>query len=399
MEKSKARALKLKAIRYCLIDQALYWKDPQGVLLRCLDPQQAQKVIFDFHSGLCGGHHFWKTTAHKILRAGYYWPTLFPDVCREIRACIKCQKFSGKQQLKSLPLKPVVVSAPFQQWGLDFIGEIHPPSSGQHRWILTATDYFTKWIEVVPTRSTSHKVIISFLEDIIARFGCPSKIVTDNASPFRSEPLVKFCEQFGISLIHSTPYYPQGNGLAESSNKSLIKLIKKLLEDNKRAWDSKLKFSLWADRVTTKKSLGLSPFQLVYGIEVVFPTQLALPVANLLQDYEGEPNHVLRRIHQMVEVQQIREQVLDRAYNHQQKIKQAFDRKSKKKEFEQGDLVLKWDAPRQEKGKHSKFDALWFGPFKILEVFSNNTYRLQDLEGNEVFSGPVNGHFLKKCFL
>jgi hypothetical protein len=156
----------------------------------------------------------------------YYWPTLFPDVCREIRACIKCQKFSGKQQLKSLPLKPVVVSAPFQQWGLDFIGEIHPPSSGQHRWILTATDYFTKWIEAVPTRSTSHKVIISFLEDIIARFDCPSKIVTDNASPFRSEPLVKFCEQFGISLIHSTPYYPQGNGLAESSNKSLIKLIK-----------------------------------------------------------------------------------------------------------------------------------------------------------------------------
>jgi hypothetical protein len=235
-------------------------------------------------------------------------------------------------------------------------------------------------------------VIISFLEDIITRFGCPSRIFTDNASPFRSEPLVKFCEQFGISLIHSTPYYPQGNGLAESSNKILIKLIKKLLEDNKRAWDSKLK-------LVYKESLGLSPFQLVYGIEVIFPTQLALPVENLLQDFEGEPNHVLRRIHQMVEVQQIREQVLDRAYNYQQKIKQAFDRKSKKKEFEQGDLVLKWDAPRQGKGKHSKFDALWFGPFKILEVFSNNTYRLQDLEGNEVFSGPVNGHFLNKCFL
>jgi hypothetical protein len=70
--------------------------------------------------------------------------------------------------------------------------------------------------------------------------------------------------------------------MVASSNKSLTKLIKKLLEDNKRAWDSKLKFSLWADWVTTKKSLGLSPFQLVYGIEVVFPTQLALPVENLL---------------------------------------------------------------------------------------------------------------------
>jgi hypothetical protein len=126
-----------------------------------------------------------------------------------------------------------------------------------------------------------------------------------------------FCEQFEISLLHCTPYYPQGNRLAESSNKILIKLIKKILEDNNRAWDSKLKFFLWADRVTTKKSLGISPFQLVYGIEVVFPTQLALSVANFLQDFEGEPNHVVRRIHQLVEVQQIREQVMDRAYSHQ----------------------------------------------------------------------------------
>jgi hypothetical protein len=45
--------------------------------------------------------------------------------------------------------------------------------------------------------------------------------------------------------------------------------------------------------------------------------------------------------------------------------------------------VLKWDAPKQDKGKHDKFEALWIGPFKISEVFSNNTYRLQDLEGEE----------------
>jgi hypothetical protein len=62
---------------------------------------------------------------------------------------INVRSFQEKQQLKSFPLKPVVVSGPFQQWGLDFIGEIHPASSGQHRWILTATDYFTKWIEAV----------------------------------------------------------------------------------------------------------------------------------------------------------------------------------------------------------------------------------------------------------
>jgi transposase InsO family protein len=90
-------------------------------------------------------------------------------------------------------------------------------------------------------------VIIGFLEDIMARFGYPNMIITDNATSFKSKPLIKFFEQFGISLIHSTPYYPQGNGLVESSNKSLIKIIKIFLEDNKKAWDSKLKFALWAD--------------------------------------------------------------------------------------------------------------------------------------------------------
>jgi hypothetical protein len=247
-----------------------------------MNPQEAERVIVEFHDNLCGGHHFWKTTAYKILRVGYYWPTLFTYIYREVRACIKCQRFSGKKQIKSLPLKPVVISGPFQQWGLDFIGEIHPTSSGQHRWILTATDLFIKWIEAIPTRSASHKVIIGFLEDLITRFGFPSKIITDNETSFKDEPLVKFCGQFGIKLIQSTPYYPQGNGLAESSNKSLIRIIKTLLEDNKKAWDSKLKFTLWADRVTTKRSIGISPFQLVYGAEVVFPSQLAMHVEKFL---------------------------------------------------------------------------------------------------------------------
>jgi len=71
---------------------------------------------------------------------------------------------------------------------LDFIGEINPNSSGQHKWILTATDYFTKWIEEIPTRRATETVIMDFLEEnILARFGCPRRIVTDNATTFKSK--------------------------------------------------------------------------------------------------------------------------------------------------------------------------------------------------------------------
>ena len=57
-----------------------------------------------------------------------------------------------KKRLAPLPLLPVFVEEPFRKWGLDFIGEINPPSSGQFKWILTAIDYFTKWVEAIPTR-------------------------------------------------------------------------------------------------------------------------------------------------------------------------------------------------------------------------------------------------------
>jgi hypothetical protein len=62
------------------------------------------------------------------------------------------------------------------------------------------------------------------------------------------------------------------------------------------------------------------------------------------------------------------------------------------------DLVLKWDSPTQDKGKHGKFKDLWIGPFKISEVFPNNTFKLHNMENEEVFGGPVNGHFLNKYF-
>jgi hypothetical protein len=75
---------------------------------------------------------------------------------------------------------------------------------------LIATYYFTKWIEAIPTRNAFHRAIIGFIEDIIARLGCPNKIVTENSTSFKAKPLIKFCEQFKITLIHSTPYYPKG---------------------------------------------------------------------------------------------------------------------------------------------------------------------------------------------
>ena len=109
----------------------------------------------------------------------------------------------------SLPLNPISVEAPFQQWGLDFIGEINPNSSGKHKWIMTATDYFTKWIEAILTRRATEEVIMDFLENnILARFSSLKRIVTHNAPPFKSRKMINFFHKYHISLNHSMTYYP-----------------------------------------------------------------------------------------------------------------------------------------------------------------------------------------------
>eukprot|EP00253_Pinus_taeda_P029880 PITA_29880 len=354
MAKNKSRTLKLKAAKFCVMNGALYWKDPGSVLLNCLVEEEVKQVMEEFHKRDCGGHLFWKTTANKILSARYYWPTLFADVYKIVASCHECQIFQGKRKLQPLPLKPIEVSAPFQQWGLDFIGEVHPSSLPQHKWILTTTNYFTKWIEAVPTRQATDSVIISFLENnILSRFGCPNKLITDNAATFKSKRMIDFCHKYQITLGHSTAYYPQGNGLAESSNTSLINIIKKLLEINKKSWHKKLVNALWADR----------------------------------------------RINQMIHLQQNREEVSQNTFKFQEKIKRIYDRKAKADNFEIGDIALKWDARNEDKGKHGKFENIWKGPYKIAAYRGQNAFLLQELNGEDYPGGAVNGRLLKRYYL
>jgi hypothetical protein len=157
-------------------------------------------------------------------------------------------------------------------------------------------------------KASHYTVIIQFLEsNILFRFGCPHNIITDNVATFKYKKMIDFYEKYHIKLGHSTTYYPQVNGLSESSNKSLMNIIKKLLQDNKRNWHKKLVNSLWADKVSAKKSIGMSPFELVYGIDTVFPTSLAMPVIKMLQEMESEPNDLQRRINRMIHLQQSRE--------------------------------------------------------------------------------------------
>jgi hypothetical protein len=79
-------------------------------------------------------------------------------------------------------------------------------------------------------------------------------------------------------------------------------------------------------------------------------------VLKLFHEVNEEPNDLTRRMNQLVEIQQVRDQVNENFQEYQDKMKEIFDRKEKERSFLLGDLVLRWDARREDPGKHGKFD-------------------------------------------
>jgi hypothetical protein len=144
-----------------------------------------------------------------------------------MRVCLPYQLFARKHKLTTLPLNPMVVEEPFEQWGLYFIGEIKDNSSNGFKWKIMASNYFTIWVESIPTKREIDKVVMEFLENKIIRFGIPLKIIMNNTKEFKYMKLYNFYFYYGTVLSHPSNYYPQGNGLANSSDKNLMEIIKK----------------------------------------------------------------------------------------------------------------------------------------------------------------------------
>jgi hypothetical protein len=115
-----------------------------------------------------------------IKQAGCLWPTILEDCFEYYKGCQDCQRFGNIQRVPASALNPIIKSWPFRGWGTDLIGQINPPSSKGHKFVLLAIDYFTKWVEAIPLKKVTSENMVEFVkEHIIYRFGIPQTITTD----------------------------------------------------------------------------------------------------------------------------------------------------------------------------------------------------------------------------
>ncbi|MCI11506.1 gypsy retrotransposon integrase-like protein, partial [Trifolium medium] len=122
----------------------------------------------EVHEGACGSHIGGRDLAAKVLRAGYYWPTMKEDCVDYVKRCDKCQRFSNLHQTPLEHLSSVVSPWPFFKWGVDILGPF-PEATGQVNFLVVAMDYFTKWIEVEPVATiTAERIRKFYWKKIIA---------------------------------------------------------------------------------------------------------------------------------------------------------------------------------------------------------------------------------------
>jgi hypothetical protein len=120
-------------------------------------------------------------------------------------------------------------------------------------------------------------------------------MVFDNVDYFYSTLLTEFALEKGIMIKYSANYYPQGNSVVESTNKNLVRILKKMVTDNQINWHNQLHNALWVDRVMHKEAFGNSPYFLVYEQEAILPNELYLPSLQLAQDSNEEPSSAMQQ--------------------------------------------------------------------------------------------------------
>ena len=161
-------------------------------------------------------------------------------------------------------------------------------------YIIVGVDYMTKWAEATPTsRITTKDVAKFFFKTICCRFGTPLEIISDRGPGFRGDLVGELIKNLGIKRRHSTPYYPQCNGLVEKVNGMICKIITKHVGDKPQTWDKHLDAALWAYRTTFKTSLGYTPFHLVSSQEALLPIEIELASLQILQKDEINPKEKL----------------------------------------------------------------------------------------------------------
>ena len=142
----EAKKVKKRAAGFIILNDTLYKIGFSMPYLKCVDEEEAKYILEEIHQGICRDHAGPRSLVNKVIRIGYFWPTIQVDAVELVKKCDRCQRYGNVQWLPAERLTVISSPWPFAQWRIDIVGPL-PQGKGQVKFLLVAIDYFTKWVE------------------------------------------------------------------------------------------------------------------------------------------------------------------------------------------------------------------------------------------------------------
>ncbi|KAE8237293.1 hypothetical protein A4X13_0g8842 [Tilletia indica] len=295
------------------------------------------------------------------LRRYYYWPTMVKDVEAFCKSCGTCAV------TKSTPKKPYgklhslrVPQQPWQGIALDFVGPL--PTSNDYDFLLVVIDRLTSMVHLVPTVTTVTATEAARLvyDNVVRYHGLPSSIVSDQDPRWKSTFWQELHKLLSIRLLFSTAYHPQTDGSTERANRTVIQILRSIVQADQKDWADRLTATEFAMNSQVNSSTGFSPFELLYGFNPVLsrPPERKVSVFQGVKNYHDRIKLNIMTAHDRIIAARTRQTT------------QANKRRSDTASYELDDLVyLSTSNLKLPAGRASKLLPRFLGPYKIAKCF------------------------------
>ncbi|KAI3667584.1 hypothetical protein L6452_42650 [Arctium lappa] len=298
--------------------------------------EEAHKSRYSIHPG--------STKMYRDLKLMYWWPVMKLDVASYVEKCVTCLQVKAEHQRPYGSLQPL--SIPEWKWDnftMDFVTKL-PKTLRGHDTIWVIVDRLTKSAHFLAMRETlpMEKLAKLYIDEVVSRHGVPQSIVSDRDSRFTSNFWASLQKELGTRLNLSTAYHPQTDGQSERTIQTLEDMLRSCVIDFGGSWDSHLPLVEFAYNNSYHSSIGMAPFEALYGWKCRTPIRERLKAA-------------------------------------QDRQKGYADKKRRPIEFEVGDRVMLKVSPWKgiiRFGKRGKLSPRFLGPFVILEKIGLQAYRM-----------------------
>jgi hypothetical protein len=311
------------------------------------------------HESRYGGGHFDFERTFAQIRRHFVWPKLPQDVKKFCQTCDTCQRLNASRHLRG-PLEVVQIpTAKWEQIGMDIAGPLPVTPSG-NKYVLVVVDYLSRYPEAIPMPDQEATTIAAaFINKIVARWGVPRVVITDQGTNFTGNVLKIVYREMGIQRNPTTPFHPQSDGLVERYNRTLKSTICKLAADFGAAWDMHVDWAVGNYRFAMNSALQDSPYFVMTGQDPRLPLSTVEDAGDIvytrnLREWKSEffQNMQIVAAEARLAIQEA-----------QAKMKIRYDRRATDQKFVPGDLVLLREMSRRA---GEKLLPKFTGPYRVL---------------------------------